>query len=85
MLLCICCTCLSGIEHVNECRLHGHCMHSRTIAGHESWVLSLAVHPEGSVFVSGSSDAKLKLWDTRASHGCLQTVADHTDQARAAG
>jgi len=48
-------------------------------AGHESWVLSVACHPSGSSFATGSSDAKVKLWDLQT-RTCSQTLADHTDQ-----
>ena len=48
-------------------------------AGHESWVLSVAMHPSGTTFATGSSDSKVKLWDLQT-RACLQTVADHTDQ-----
>lgn len=29
------------------------------VAGHESWVLGVAMHPEGGVFATASSDAKV--------------------------
>jgi WD40 repeat protein len=48
-------------------------------AGHESWVLSVACHPSGSSFATGSSDAKVKLWDLQT-RTCAQTLSDHTDQ-----
>jgi len=50
-------------------------------AGHESWVLSVACHPDGSAFATGSSDARVKLWDLQT-RTCAQTVTEHTDQAR---
>ncbi len=50
-------------------------------AGHESWVLSVACHPNGSAFATGSSDARVKLWDLQT-RTCAQTVTEHTDQAR---
>jgi WD40 repeat protein len=34
--------------------------HSRHTAGHESWVLDVDVHPEGQVFATASSDAKVR-------------------------
>ena len=49
------------------------------LAGHESWVLSVACHPGGSSFATGSSDAKVKLWDLQT-RTCAQTLSDHTDQ-----
>lgn len=48
-------------------------------AGHESWVLSVACHPDGSAFATGSSDAKVKLWDLQT-RTCAQTLTEHTDQ-----
>ncbi len=51
-------------------------------AGHESWVLSVACHPGGSSFATGSSDAKVKLWDLQT-RTCAQTLSDHTDQVLA--
>ena len=52
---------------------------SHVYAGHESWVLSVAMHPSGTAFATGSSDSKVKLWDLQT-RSCLQTVADHADQ-----
>ena len=52
---------------------------ARACAGHESWVLSVACHPNGSAFATGSSDAKVKLWDLQT-RSCAQTVTEHTDQ-----
>ena len=51
-------------------------------AGHESWVLSVACHPSGTAFATGSSDSKIKLWDLQT-RTCSQTVSEHTDQASA--
>lgn len=48
-------------------------------AGHESWVLSVAAHPDGSTFATGSSDCRVKLWDLQT-RSCAQTVTEHTDQ-----
>jgi WD repeat-containing protein 61 len=48
-------------------------------AGHESWVLDVSVHPSGSLFATGSSDARVKLWDM-ATRTCTQTLTQHTDQ-----
>lgn len=48
-------------------------------AGHESWVLSVACHPSGNSFATGSSDSKVKLWDM-SSRSCAQTLSEHSDQ-----
>jgi WD40 repeat protein len=48
-------------------------------AGHESWVLSVACHPSGKSFATGSSDSKVKLWDM-SSRSCAQTLSEHSDQ-----
>ncbi len=50
-------------------------------AGHESWVLSVDVHPDGNAFVTGSSDSKVRLFDLQ-SRTCAQTIAEHSDQVR---
>jgi WD40 repeat protein len=42
-------------------------------------VLSVAVHPSGSAFVTGSSDSKVRLFDLQQRQ-CTQTVAEHSDQ-----
>ena len=55
--------------------------HLLDCAGHESWVLSVACHPDGTAFATGSSDSKVKLWDLQT-RACVQTIADHTDQVR---
>ncbi len=44
-------------------------------------MLSVACHPDGSAFATGSSDARVKLWDLQT-RTCAQTVTEHTDQAR---
>ena len=58
------------------CSTYAGCSHG---AGHESWVLSVAVHPSGTCFASGSSDSKVKLWDM-AQRSCVQTAEEHGDQ-----
>ena len=42
-------------------------------------MLSVAVHPDGGSFVTGSSDSKVRLFDLQ-SRTCAQTVAEHSDQ-----
>lgn len=48
-------------------------------SGHESWVLGLAVHPDGNHFVSSSSDGSVKLWDI-PQRSCVATAREHSDQ-----
>ena len=45
-------------------------------------MLSVACHPDGSAFATGSSDAKVKLWDLQT-RTCAQTLTEHTDQVPA--
>ena len=55
----------------------------RTLAGHEDWVLAVAVTPDGRRAISASSDRTLKVWDlatgqemaTIALEGSLPCVA----------
>eukprot|EP00959_Pyramimonas_sp_CCMP1952_P231283 4834377-Pyramimonas_sp.AAC.1 len=49
-----------------------------SLPGHASWVLSVAWNPDGSGFVTGSSDRTVKVWDT-TSRTCAQTHTQHTD------
>jgi WD40 repeat protein len=48
-------------------------------SGHESWVLSVAAHPDGTHFLSSSSDSSVKLWDI-PQRTCVTTSKEHTDQ-----
>ena len=48
-------------------------------SGHESWVLSVAVHPGGTHVASSSSDSTVKLWDLNT-RTCVQTAREHADQ-----
>ena len=42
-------------------------------------MLSVACHPSGKVFATGSSDARVKLWDLQT-RTCAQTIPEHSDQ-----
>ena len=53
--------------------------HHDSLPGHESWVLSVTAHPNGTAFASGGSDSKVKLWDLGA-RACVQTSTDHNNQ-----
>lgn len=48
-------------------------------SGHESWVLSVAAHPGGMHFATGSSDGRVKLWDL-SQRACIMTSTEHKDQ-----
>ena len=48
-------------------------------SGHESWVLDVVAHPDGTHFLSSSSDASVKLWDI-PQRTCVTTAREHTDQ-----
>ena len=50
-----------------------------SFSGHENWVVSVAVHPDGTAFVTGGADGKVKLWDL-ATKTCVQTLSEHVDQ-----
>lgn len=50
-----------------------------SFSGHESWVLSVAVHPDGNAIATGGSDGKVKLWDLKEKK-CVQTSSEHSDQ-----
>jgi parallel beta-helix repeat protein len=52
--------------------------HIRTLAGHTSYVLSVAFSPDGKVLASGSGDTTIKLWDV-ATGTLLRTLQGHTD------
>ena len=53
----------------------------RVIAGHKGWVRSVAVDPTNDFFVSGSTDATIKVWDL-ASGRLRLTLLGHTHAVR---
>ncbi len=50
----------------------------RTLLGHQDWVKSVAVSPDGSWAVSGSFDTTLKIWDLNSGK-CQATLEGHTN------
>ena len=51
----------------------------RKLTGHEDWVNSVAVSPDGTWAVSGSSDKTIKIWDLESGE-CRATLIGHTDR-----
>jgi WD40 repeat protein len=47
-----------------------------TLRGHQSWIFSVAWHPDGQKLISCSEDLTLKLWDIRTGQ-CLHTLVGH--------
>ena len=41
--------------------------------GHQGWVSSVAVSPDGRHIVSGSSDRTVAVWDLETGHGCTNS------------
>jgi WD40 repeat protein len=57
----------------------GECL--RTLWGHQGWVQSLTVSPDGNNLASGSHDHTIKLWDWRSGE-CLQTLEGHIHRVK---
>lgn len=51
----------------------------RRLEGHENWVHSVAVSPDGTWMASGSSDGMVRIWDLETG-ACLATLEGHTDE-----
>lgn len=45
-----------------------------SLAGHDAFVMSVAVSPDGLRFVSGASDGSIKVWDVRTTKSSLSFV-----------
>ncbi len=54
----------------------------QTLSGHSSWVRSVAIHPSGQTFASGSGDKTIKIWDLQTGE-VLRTIAAHDSWVRA--
>lgn len=50
----------------------------RVLKGHEDWVSSLAISPNGQILASGSFDKTIKLWQISTGEQ-LQTLSDHSE------
>ncbi|CAK9437787.1 uncharacterized protein LODBEIA_P21650 [Lodderomyces beijingensis] len=53
-----------------------------TLTGHQSWVKSVVVHPNGKYIFSGSDDKTIKVWDLSGLNltsrvGCVRTLSGH--------
>ncbi|MDF5730295.1 MAG: serine/threonine protein kinase, partial [Rhizonema sp. PD38] len=50
----------------------------RTLTGHSSWVISVAISPDGNTLASGSNDKTIKLWNL-ATGEQTRTLQGHSD------
>jgi len=50
---------------------------ARTLHGHEGFVNSVDLTPDGSLVVSGSKDASVRVWETLTGQ-CIRTLSGHT-------
>jgi WD40 repeat protein/transcriptional regulator with XRE-family HTH domain len=57
----------------------GECL--RTLWGHQGWVQSITVSPDGNTLASGSHDHTVKLWDWRSGE-CLHTLEGHLHRVK---
>src|SRR6185312_3834858 len=53
----------------------------RGLVGHENWVYSVAVSPDGTWAASGSDDRTVKIWDLEIGT-CLATLKGHKDDVK---
>ena len=53
----------------------------RKLTGHEDWVNSVVVSPDGKWAASGSSDKTVKIWDLETGE-CQATLEGHTDEVK---
>ena len=54
----------------------------RTITGHNNWVTSVAITPDGDKFVSASEDATIKIWNL-TSGSLIKTLTGHNNSINA--
>jgi len=74
-----------GINHVILEQIISHSLSQslqpallRTLAGHSSWVICVAMTPDGRRAVSGSVDETLRVWDPEIGE-CLRVLKGHKD------
>lgn len=53
----------------------------QTLAGHRSWVRSVAISPDGQFLASGSGDKTVKLWHMKTGK-LLHTLVSHAGWVR---
>jgi GTPase SAR1 family protein len=53
----------------------------RKLTGHEGWVPSVAISPDGTWTASASHDKTVKIWDLQTGE-CRATLEGHTDEVR---
>ena len=51
----------------------------KSLSGHHSFVLCLAVSPDGEHFASGSTDRQVKIWELSTLE-CIHSFEEHKDQ-----
>ena len=64
----------SDEEEIPVHQFIGQCIH--TLSGHNDYVLSVCVSPDGRHIVSGSQDKTVKVWDMESGQ-CIHTLNDH--------
>lgn len=52
------------------------------IIHHDSWVLAVAVSPDGRRIVSGSYDKTLRIWDAETGAAFSEPLIGHSDRVR---
>ncbi len=74
-----------GIKHVILEQIIAHSLSQslqpallRTLAGHSSWVICVAITPDGRRAISGSVDETLRVWDPEIGE-CLRVLRGHKD------
>lgn len=53
----------------------------KTLWGHDSWVHSVSLSPDGQTLASGSRDRTVKIWNWRSGE-CLHTLHEHNNRVK---